>query len=609
MSITQIFGFDSPSDFNRVNTEVTGGKAKLALVANPGQTFAQAFSSDTGFTYDNTKVEFVGGLMRQKDLRPANAVVGGKFATFDLNWSLGGSLVATTFGTPALVAGRLQCFGYGNSGVYWQNANIQTLVTAGAVKLRYRPNYSGSPTQNVTVFELAPASGITDKISLFHGSTGAMRLTTINNVGTTIHAAVSGTVWVPVAGTEYEIEFNFDTVTGAYRVFINGVLQSTFTATAYTRTNTASRLYVGAGTVYLSANAEYDDVVAFSTVQHTAGYVAGYTLPDLAYDGSVVNLPSFTYTGIGTILTVDTASVVEAGSPRFIIAGKWYNGAAWVNSNGTYTEANSFATALANLATFVATGATLIPITVAFTASNSLSSLDNFSVVVTGQKYSPTGHLEPVQGINVLALTSYTHTIITGVNTAVGVILKIDGVLTWYDGITWVESDGTPAESNTAAEVLGALPDLELGSNSTIFVRWVLSTSTNIDTPEIDLATVIYSFGAIDAPPTTCIVYGYLKNLAGDPVQGATVSFEMNENSSIYNEGGANVMYSGPVAVVTDVNGYFSTNLIRSSEMSPTMSYKVKITKDNISIRKVGTGKIVFEVPDAATKDITDLVA
>lgn len=367
------------------------------LIPNPGQVFSQSFASDVGFVYNAALAEFVGGLVRQKDQRPANGVAGATYTSSkNLNWITSGSLVATDIGAPVLAGGKLQCLGGGNNGVRYDNANLGASGNVGAMRIRYTPNYSGTPAANMTIFEFAPTSGNNDRMVLFHSvSGGTLRLTAYTSVGTVKHSAVVfGVAWVPVAGTEYELELNWDTVAGVVRLFVNGALQGAMPVSSYARGTDATRLYIGAGTVYPTTDASFNDALLFSTVQHTGAYVAGYTVPEAVYLATNVNLPNFAYTGVGTVLAVESSSVTESGTPRYTVGGLYWNGAAWVASNGTYAQANTSADIIANLPSINVSGATTIPVKVLFTDSNALSSVDEISVTVTGQIFDNEAVLE-----------------------------------------------------------------------------------------------------------------------------------------------------------------------------------------------------------------------
>jgi hypothetical protein len=614
MSIQQILPFEDEVNYTKENVEITGGSAKLSLVPHPGQVFTQLFNSDSGFTYDAAKAEFVGGVVRQKDLRPANGVLAATYSSSkNLSWSASGSLVATDIGTPVLSGGKLQCLGGGNNAVRYENADIGSPGNVGAMKIKYTPNYSGTPATNLTIFEFAPVSGNNDRMLLLHSASGGtLRLTAYTSVGTVKYSAVAfGAAWSPVAGTEYELELNWDTLAGIVRLFVNGVLQGSMTVSSYARGTDADRLYIGAGTVYPAADAEFNDAVLFSTVQHTAGYTPGYSLPETIYSGSSVALPSFAYTGVGTILEVEDSEIVEIGAPRYIVAGRYWDGLQWAISNGTYAQASPSATVIENLTSLNASGATTVPVSIVFDDSNDLSSVDSIEVTVTGERYSPTGFVEPAQAIQVQAFDGYEETSVTDADTNVGIQVKIDGILKYHNGTAWVNSDGSLAQSNTAQEVSDNITTLILGQNSSVFFRWVLSTDVANKTPELQEAVISYDFGGIETLPTTCLVWGYVRDISGAPISGAEVKFQLKRTLTTEYSEAASSIIGKPVTVLTDVNGYFEKNLIRSSEFSPEAVYTISVTKkvDKLRLSTLSSGSLLeFSVPDADNKDMTDLI-
>lgn len=607
MSISQTFPFTDSVNYVRSNTEIAAGKAKLSLVSNPGQVFSQAFTADTGFTYDAAKAEFVGGVLRQKDLRPANSIVGATFTTSkDLSWSQGGALTATDVGT-ALSSGKLEVIG-NNISARYTNAEIGAVASQFALKFKFIPKFNGSPLPGADIIGIKPVSGNANRFGIFLSQGAGWRVVVFDSAGVSAFEADTATVAFNL-DQEYEMEINVDTEAGKVYTLRDGVLMSTATFTGFTRGVTATTLCLGDWDYGNYSNHQFDDVVLFSGDEHSnSNYTPGYSLSEVAFAASSVALPAFTYTGIGTILAVEGSAVTEAGAPRYIIAGKYWNGSAWVTSNGSYAQANTSADVIANLTSLTVTGATSFVVSVVFTDGATVSSVDSVSVTVTGQKYSPTGYIEPAQAIQVKALIDYSQVVTTPGSTAVKVILKIDGVLKWFDAGVLSASDGTAAQANTAAELAAGFASLDLGSNSSVLLRWLLTTPTNTDTPELDEATIEYNFGALETDPATCEVYGYVRKIDGSPIAGASVSFKLSMTTKQYKEANMNSLLDIPVVVTTDDDGYFSTLLIRTSEFEGTGKYEVTITKDSVEASLISKKKLIFEVPDADQKDLTDLL-
>jgi hypothetical protein len=612
MSVSQLYPFNDQADYSLSNAVVTGGVAKLALVDNAGLIFANTFDDDTGFTYDSSKAEFTAGTLQQVDKTPTNSLLAAKYTSdANLNWHKNsGSPTGTLNGAPTISGGKIVCTG--SQGVHYQDALIGSAAqNTGTIKFKYTPNYTGSPPSNVNLASLIAPSGNNDRILITHSPSGDnFRLTVNSDTGAAIVAtAAIGGAFLPTAAQEYEIELAFDVAAGVFRIFVDGALHGTSSPGAYTRGTTATRLVAGAtANVYNLAEASFDDVVLFSNVQHTATYTPGYSLTDFIYVENKVDGPNFTYTGVGTVQSVDDGTVVETGSPRYIIGGLYWNGSVWVASNGSYAQANDSTTALSNLTEIDLGGSGILPWAVVFPDSNTQSTVDSFNIEVTGQKYSPSGYLEPVVGLNVSGLVDYSQTIVVPAGTDVKVILKIDNILTYHNGSAWVTSNGS--QSNTASEVADNAEDLVLGSNSEIFIRWILTSTEDNATSELQDSTVEYEFGAIETDPDTCIVYGYYRDIAGNPISGASVTFSLIRANKEYTEANKNII-EGSVVVTTNSAGYFQSSLIRSSEYSLDRQYKIEIKKTSSSLitsKNPDKTLLTFAVPDSSTKDITDLL-
>jgi len=553
MGIQTTFDFDSAVNFNLSNSQIQSGKAKLAIVTNPGQVFSQAFDSDSGFTYDNTKAEFTGGVVRQK-----SQLQNGSF-TGIVGANVVGNSITKTAGTS-----------WGNSGA------ISTQQISGAhgfVEFK-----AGQDADNL-VCGLANSDPSGDFSQLDFGvyfQPGGL-------FGILQNGSSIGPTGSYTTGDTFRVALENNVV----KYYKNGVLHYT-------------SLVSPTGPLFFA-----------TTIYTTGASVTDITIltGEFLYLASTVVLPAFSYTGLGTIQAVESSTVTETGAPRYIVADKYFNGSAWVNSNGSYAQANTSAEIITNLPSLTVQGAGSLVVKALFTDSNTLSNVDLLSVTVTGQKYAATGYLEPVQPLQIQALISYVQSATLPGSTTAKIILKIDGMLKYHNGTAWVNSDGSSAQANLASELDAAFEDLNLGQNSTVYLRWVLATPSNTDTPELDSATLEYDFGAVTTVPTKCLVYGYLRDISGNPVADATVNFKMiRPTSKEYKEASANVIFKTVVSTTSDENGYFEMELIRSSEYEGKAFYTISVSKDTLQTSLKGTNSLRFEVPDADTKDITDLL-
>ena len=236
------------------------------------QTFTQDFNSDAGFTYDSSKAEFVGGILRQKDQRATNSTCGATFSNdVNLNWG-NGTLTGTPYNGASVDSGKLDLTGGAQKYVRYSavgNANSQQV---GAIKIRYTPNYNGSPASDQFPFSMsANTDNDSNSLTIFHSSTGQITVRICDSLGNYIVANVALGLWSAVSGTEYEFELNYDLTTGATRFFINGVQFGTTITSTGTRTSDIN--YITLGNLQTVStripNHKLNDFEVFSTVQHT----------------------------------------------------------------------------------------------------------------------------------------------------------------------------------------------------------------------------------------------------------------------------------------------------------------------------------------------------
>jgi hypothetical protein len=204
-------------------------------------------------------------------------------SSINADYGLGSTLVAATAGTVSITNGKLVLgAGTGNYVRYSAQGNADMTQT-GAIKFKLTPNYSGAPTAPGSIFfNNGIVSSINNTITIFHennSGTGNLRINIYAFDGAPIIATVILGAWSPVAGTEYEFEFNFDITAGATRLFIDGVqFGSTLTATGV-RTNISTTIQIGdwIHTGGWGANFSMRDLIIYNTVQHTADYTPGYS--------------------------------------------------------------------------------------------------------------------------------------------------------------------------------------------------------------------------------------------------------------------------------------------------------------------------------------------
>lgn len=616
MSIVTSFPFDNTANYTKVSTEVSGGAGKLALIGKPSQVFNQDFANDSGFTYDSNQVEFVAGVLRQKDNKLADSLGWATYTT-DVNLNSGGGvLTGTAVGGASVLGGKLDLKGSTLQFVTYDAVGNADSQQVGALRYKYTPNYSGVPGIVQLISSIIKATGDRkNRIELTHRGTSGDIILEIRDLNDSIlmsHIAVLG--WNPTASVTYEIEINWDLTAGATRVFIDGVLQGSTNTTTGTRDSNIGVFSIGGG--FNGAGTpdfEIEDVIYFEAVQHTANYAPGYTLEESKYLASTVDLPGFSYILQGTIQSLDVFATTEVDAPRYTFEGQYWNGS-WVASDGSYAQAIDKATAITNLPTLDMTGQTEVSVQAVFAGSNTQSSVDDLTLTYTGQQFPLEGTLLTNNSFVAQEINSFVVAETTPANTSIFYAIDVGGVYMYWAGV-WLLSDGTSAEANTLADIQANIGTL-LSVNSNIKILTILTT-TSVDTatPEIDLITVNYDFGAFEpSDPNQCQVYGYLKDSENQPIVGATVSVVPNRDDDQYKEAADRVI-AKTISKTTDANGFFSMNLIISDDFevvgAQPMQYvlSISITGQALPVFKNGTvDQILFEVPNLASVNITDQI-
>jgi len=618
MSIVTTFPFDNASNYTLNNAQVAGGVGKLGLVDNPGQLFEEDFADDTGFTFNNSLAEFVGGQVQQSDQTPADSVLAALYSSNrDANWNKDGSLTAALRGSPSVSGGKLVCTG--DQGVSY---SISTIIPQGAAKFKYQPNFSGAPPSNINIFSMLGSVG-GERLLLSQSPSGDnFRVFLTNDAGgVLLNASQIGPNSINLqSDTEYEIELNWDNSTGVIRLFLNGALHGSLSPGAWAFSGSAT-VHMGAiATPYARAEASFDDFVIFDSVQHTSAYTAGYGLPAFIYSNSTVELPAFSYTGLGTIQAVESSTITEAGAPRYIVAGFYWDGSEWTASDGTYAQANDSATVIANLTELNVTGAENVPVSIVFPDTNAQSSVDLVSVTLTGQKFATEGSLLTNSGFVAQEINSFSATeAIKPTGTDIFYIANVNTQDKYWDGSAWVDSDGTSSQANNLSDFQTNITTL-LKENSTVKLKVILKTTDQQLTSEIDLLSVDYDFGALAPPqPTQARVYGFLKDTENKPVANAKVTVQANRALDEYTEA-ADRIITKVSSQQTDDNGFFSFNLIISSEFevggAQPMQYKLTIEPENAQLPVFKNGvdgggnakDILFEVPNSPEVNITSQI-
>jgi hypothetical protein len=447
VDFTEDFADDTDFTYDSGKAEFSGGQVQQKLIDISGLSFTEDFADDMGFVYDSDKAEFSGGKVQQKSI--INASSGANF-NIDINledWS-GGIKTGTSIGGAGITGNKLDLTGETIKYVEY-NADLNAdMQQTGCFRFTLTTNYSAAPASVKEFISISKAAGDNaNSIKLYQSSTLLFIQVQDSASGTIISSA---NAWSPVAGTPYEIEFNWDITSGASRLFINGSQNgATHTGTG-TRDSNIGLLRIGtdpSGT--LKSDFYIDNLVFFDTVQHTANYTpSGENVPDYKYVTSKVELPTMTYSGtqIGSFVN---ATSTESGTPKYILDDKYWSGAAWVTSDGSYSQANTLNEVNTNISSLTPIGVSL-NVDAVFDNSNTISSIDELTINYIGNVYQETSVILPemqhVGDGTIRAFNSFS----TSESGSPRYTLQIgrSGDYLYWDGNSWETSDGTYDQAN-----------------------------------------------------------------------------------------------------------------------------------------------------------------
>lgn len=522
--------------FDSDKIEVIGDVAKIRRQKDT-HIFNEDFTNDADFIYDSSKVEFIGGLLQQKDVRSADNLIYNNFnVDEDATWARG-SDTGVLVGSASVSGGSLIIPSGSNNYLEYDATNNMALGNTGCIRIRYKPQYSGSPGINQYIFATSQGvSNIQNFVRLMHTGTN-IRWDLYDSLGINIKTVQTGNTFNPVAGQLYEIEFNFDTTNGEYRLFIDGInINGLQTSAPKTRNQTAGIIrflkdYTSATNNVVSC--EIEDFIIFDTVQHTSNYTPDWSnIPQTIYEKSIFELPKFVHVGTGFIDSLLDFLTVETGDFLYNIKVegqnyKYWNGSAWVDSDGTDLQANDATTMNTNITAFTDVFGELEVRVKGFITNNSntQSSIDNLSVDHLDQEdfYIDNPTIEVISAFRSDGLLEFLETSIKNGNDNIKHILKQNNDWYYYDGVNWVISNETYTQSNTASEIQANIDSfLTEGNGKNIKLRSFLHSDDGSTTPELDEVSITYDFSGTNPNLTAYTISGNYRDIVDD-LEGDTI--------------------------------------------------------------------------------------
>jgi hypothetical protein len=246
------------------------------------------------------------------------------------------------------------------------------------------------------------------------------------------------------------------------------------------------------------------DLIVFGTLQHSSDYSPNWSnIFETVYLETEATLPEMEHAGPGEIQEVNSMSITEGDSPRYLIqigrSGTWlyWNGSEWVESNGTYAQASTAAQFIANCTDLDVEGEIYGQFKVLFPAGNTQGYVDTLNINIRetlgytagGENIAPS---DRYQSSNIVSIGEKAT---KPANTEIKYIFEVDGYLKYWNGSDWVESDGTYAQANTASEANAEILSL-IDEASYVRLFILLYTSDGESTPTLDESYFYYEYPA-----------------------------------------------------------------------------------------------------------------
>lgn len=200
-------------------------------------------------------------------------------------------------------------------------------------------------------------------------------------------------------------------------------------------------------------------------------------------------------------------------------------------------------------------------------------------------------------GLDADSLNSFSEVATTPSGSDVQYTLNIDGQDKYWDGSAWSNSDGTFAQSSSAATINTNASDLDISSGADLKVKAFLSSDDGTVRPELESVTYEYSFYKSQTALNTCVVYSYITLNTG-PISGATIRF-YTESSFFSNSNYINIEKT----VSSRSDGYFEATLPSSSDNIIKVKIKYSDNKTGVVERNLD-----IKIPNQTSASLEDIV-
>lgn len=206
-------------------------------------------------------------------------------------------------------------------------------------------------------------------------------------------------------------------------------------------------------------------------------------------------------------------------------------------------------------------------------------------------------------GIMTDGLLGFEESVTTPSGTTIKYQLRHDSVNYWHTGSAWAVSDGTAAQSNTAAQIHANRATFDIDDGVTLFIRALLISDDGSARPILTSNTVDYDFFITEpSAPDECIVYVWLKDLEGATIsEDATFSAQLRESFFA----GSHLIAAGKKTVNFSSEGYAELSLVCSETEEKEYQFSV-VYQDQQGRTKTIRGTAV--VPNETDIPLADVI-
>lgn len=180
----------------------------------------------------------------------------------------------------------------------------------------------------------------------------------------------------------------------------------------------------------------------------------------------------------------------------------------------------------------------------------------------------------PINVMRCDAISSFSATVTETGSDTVTFVMNVDSVNKYWSGAAWVASDGSVAQSNDASTINTNIATL-VSAGAVVYPIVLLHSADGTTTPNVDQITMDYNFFIAPlADPTKCLLWGYIYDSSGNPLENQYIIVRLQSaNHTLVNQ----MISTEPNYTTTDATGFFSIELIWSSELSSGGLYNITL--------------------------------